>query len=140
MHHTSHHTSHHPESDSGPAAESRIADPAASLTTESDHGWTLIEILLVVLILGILAAGAVLAVGGLRAEAADSGCSVDDRSLAIAAGAYFAQTDRSSIPATGTDHDRYERTLVSGGFLRNVSTYHDLDATGAATPEGNTSC
>ena len=133
-----HHTTHHP--DSGTEHPSGIADSAVPATQRDDQGWTLIEILLVVLIVGILATGAVFAVSGLSAEAADSGCRVDDRSLAIAAGAYFAQTDRSSIPATGTDHDRYERTLVAGGFLRDVSTYHDLDAMGAATPEGNTPC
>lgn len=140
MHHTTHHATHHPDGEIEHATEPGVADSAAPTATQCDAGWTLIEIILVVLIVGILATAAVFAVGGLSAEAADSGCSVDDRSLAIAAGAYFAQTGRSSIPPTGTDHDRHERTLVDGGFLRDVSTYHDLDATGAATPEGNTPC
>ena len=128
-----HHTTHHLVNDT-----ERTAEPATA--TQRDMGWTPIEIVFVVLIIGILATGAVFAVGGLSADAADSSCGVEERSLAIAAGSYLAQTNRSSIPATGTDHDRYERTLVEGGFLRDVSTHHDLDAPGAATPEGNTPC
>lgn len=114
----------------------------ASLTTQRDHdgGWTLVEILLVILILGILALAVVFAISGMRAEAATSSCGTDQRSLAVAAESYFAETRSSSLPATGTDHDRFEQTLVAAGFLRDVSTYHDLDATGAATPEGNSPC
>ena len=105
-----------------------------------DGGWTLIELMLVVLIVGVLASVVVFAVSAMRAEAAESGCGMDRRTLANATESYFAEARASTVPATGTGHDRFERTLVDGGYLRDVSTYHDLDATGAATPEGNSPC
>lgn len=118
------------------------AGGAAATTTQREHdgGWTLIELLLVVLILGILSSVVVFGIGGMRAEASNAGCDADNRSLGTAVESYFAETGGTTIPANGTDHDRFEQTLVDGGFLRNVSEYHDLDATGAAIPEGNSSC
>lgn len=105
-----------------------------------DAGYTLIELLIVVLILGILGSVVVLSLGGLSTEAADTGCQADRRQLHVAAEAYFAQTGADQIPATGSDHDRFERSLVDGGFLRSPSTLHDVDTDGDVTPQENSSC
>lgn len=109
----------------------------------TDGGYTLIELLMVVLILGVLLGAAILAVGGVTTEAADTGCDADRRQLDVAVGAYQAQTGNDTIaptPAGGTDHDRYERALVEGGFLRSVSEFHDVDAAGTVTPQEGSSC
>lgn len=103
--------------------------------TQRDGGYTLVELLLVVAILGVLGSVAWLGVTGMTSEAADTGCLADSRQLHVAAEAYFAQTRADTIPATGTDGDRFERTLVEQGFLTRTSTYHDLAADGAITRE-----
>lgn len=98
------------------------------------------ELILVVVILGVLASVVIFAVSDVRADAAESGCGMDDRTLGTAAEAYFAQSGSAAIPATGTDDDRFERTLVDGGYLREISSYYDLDASGAAAVEGGSPC
>ena len=105
------------------------------LSTPSDRGYTLVELLLVVVILGVLGSVVWLGVTGMTTEAADTGCRADRYQLHVSAEAFFAQTGRDQIPATGSDHDRYERTLVADGFLTRISTYHDLTADGALTQE-----
>ena len=111
--------------------------------TATDGGYTLIELLMVVLILGVLLGAVILTVGGMTTEAAETGCDADRRQLDVAVGAYQAQTGNDTIaptPAGGTDHDRYERTLVEGGFLRSGSEFHDVDAAGTVTPQEGSSC
>lgn len=112
------------------------SDPDAT----SDVGATLLELLFVMLILALLASAVVFAVSGVRADAAESGCAADRRTLAVAAEAYFAQHDADQLPAEGTDHDRFERALITAHLLRGVSAYHDLDADGVVTTEGDASC
>ena len=109
-------------------------------TRQRDGGFTLIEMILVVVILGVMGSVTVMSVGGLSTEAADTGCLADRHQLGVSAEAYFAQTGVDQIPETGTDHDRFERTLVDAEFMRSVSTMHDLDADGRVTPEENSSC
>jgi type II secretory pathway pseudopilin PulG len=96
--------------------------------------------LLVVMILGILATGAVVAVSGMRTEAAESSCDADRRQLAVAAEAFFAQAPADRIAPTGDGNDRYEQTLADGGFLRAVSAYHDLDADGIVDTQEDSPC
>lgn len=114
--------------------------PGSSNDPITDHGYTLIEMIVVVVVLGVLGTVAVMSVTGLTTEAADTGCDADRHQLSIAVEAYFAQTGAGQIAETGTDHDRFEHTLVDGGFLRSVSTNHDLDADGIVTPQENSSC
>lgn len=111
--------------------------------TATDGGYTLIELILVVLILGVLLGAAILAVGGVTTEAADTGCHADRRQLDVAVGAYEAQTGNDTIaptPAAAGDPDRFERTLVEGGFLRSVSAFHHVDAAGTVSPQEGSSC
>ena len=112
-------------------------------TTRRDDGWTLLETLVVVTLLGILAASVVLAVGGMRTDAASSGCDADARILGVAAESYFADQRTDSIAAATpdpADNDRFERTLVVAGLLRAPSTSHDLTADGGVIPEEGSSC
>jgi prepilin-type N-terminal cleavage/methylation domain-containing protein len=108
--------------------------------TRRDQGYTLIEMLLVVLIFGILTGGAFMAVSGMTAEAADTGCAADQHALFLAVESYFAQSGGSTVPATGIGADRYEQTLVDAGLLRGTSDYHHLDAHGIVTPEADSEC
>lgn len=105
----------------------------------TDAGYTLIEMILVVLILGIMASVVVIAVGGMRTDAAETACSTDRRQLAVAVEAYLAEHG-APIAATGVGPDRFERTLVDAELLRSPSDLHDLAADGTINPEGTSSC
>lgn len=107
---------------------------------QRDGGYTLMELLLVVSILGILGTVVVLSVSGIRTEAAETGCQADRHQLSVAAEAYFAQTGAKQIVAAGVGHNRFEQTLVDADFLRAPSSFHDLDTNGVVTPQGNSSC
>lgn len=112
---------------------------ATTPTRRGDEGYTIVELLLVVVILGILGSVTWLTLSGMTTEAADVGCRADRRQLEVAVEAYFAQTGSSSIPATGTGTDRHEQTLVDRGFLRSVSELHHVADDGDIDPEV-TSC
>lgn len=120
---------------SHPTITRSAASTIARRPVTRGDGYTLVELLLVVAILGVLTTVAVIAVTGMTTEAADTGCAADRYQLHVAAEAYFAQTGADAIAATGADHDRHERTLVDAGFLRTTSSYHDLTAAGDLTPE-----
>ena len=97
---------------------------------DQDDGFSLIELLIVIVILGILAAVVVLAVGGLRADAEDSACPADFRNLITATESYFVQFDATSLPQADLTPDGYEKTLVNVGLIRAVSQWYDVDADG----------
>ena len=120
--------------------ESRRNGELEGTITDRDGGYTLIELVLVVLILGILSSVVIISVSGMRTEAADSSCDADVRSLAIAVETHFAEVGGSQIPPTGIGNDRFEQTLVDGGLSRAASTYHDLDADGVITPQEGSPC
>ena len=101
--------------------------------TPRDNGFSLIELLLVIVILGILTTVVALSVSGMTSEAEESACLADRRTLEKASEAYFAQTPARTIPPYGGDplaDDAYELTLVDAGFLRGPSQYFDLDEHG----------
>lgn len=105
-----------------------------------DRGFTLIEVLLVILVLGLLAAIVVAAAGGFTAQAEDSSCDADRKIVETAVESYFAQAPAVVIPQTGTTSDGYELTLVDRGFLRAPSTLFDVDADGALVAVTGSPC
>ncbi len=137
---SAHHNPHRPTVDHNGHHQDRRIERHAEGPIDRRDGYTLIERVLVVVILGILTAAAVFAVTGLSAAAAETGCLTDRRQLLVSAESNFAQRHTDLILATGADHDRFERTLVDEGFMRAPSTFHDLDATGAVIIQENTAC
>ena len=105
-------------------------------STRHDAGFSLIELLLVIAILGVLATVVALAVTGVTSDAEESACQADRRTLEKAAEAYFAQTLSATIPPTGTD-EPYEQTLVDREFLRRTSQYFDLGEHGELVDLGH---
>lgn len=101
-----------------------------------DSGFSLVELLLVIVILGVLTSIVVLAVSGVTSDAEESACQADRRTLEKAAEAYFAQTLSTTIPPTGTD-EPYEQALVDREFLRTTSRYFDLDEYGELVDLGH---
>jgi general secretion pathway protein G len=89
-------------------------------------GFTLVELLVVIVILGILAAVVVFAVGGTTDNAQDKACKAERSTVEAAVEAYKASTG---------DYPTNESNLVNGDakFLRSTPTYYTVsgsDVTG----------
>jgi general secretion pathway protein G len=95
-----------------------------------DDGFTLIEVLIVIVVLGILATLVVFSVRGITDRGQSAACNEDARILATAVEAYFAQEGGGTIVATGTDDQRFERTLQSAELVRDLSDYWDVASEG----------
>ena len=67
---------------------------------KQDKGFTLVELLIVIVILGILATVTVFAVRGITDQGQTSACEADNKTLAVAAEAYFANFGGTAIPTT----------------------------------------
>jgi prepilin-type N-terminal cleavage/methylation domain-containing protein len=80
-------------------------------------GFTLVELLVVIVILGVLAAIVVFAVGGINDKGQTSACKADKSSIETAQEAYFA-----SLPTAA--HYTDMAGLVAGKFLHEPSTLH----------------
>jgi len=105
-----------------------------------DQGFTLVEVLLVILVGGLLSAVVVASAGGFRQRAEATGCDVDARNLATAAQAYFADRSMLVIPAADASSDGYELTLVAEEMLRGPSSLYDLDELGNLVVTDGSSC
>jgi prepilin-type N-terminal cleavage/methylation domain-containing protein len=97
---------------------------------QGDGGYTLIELLLVIVVLGILATIVVAAAGGFTAEAEQRTCEADAYLLRTATEAYFAQRGGTVIPPLNGSQDGVELRLADEGFLRGPSEHYDLTSTG----------
>lgn len=84
--------------------------------TSHNDGFTLVELLIVIVILGILSTVTVFAVSGLTDRGTDSACAADRKQFESAEEASLAQSG-----AYVTEAD-----LVSGGFLRSESSNVDV--------------
>jgi prepilin-type N-terminal cleavage/methylation domain-containing protein len=85
----------------------------------SDHqeGFTLVELLVVIVILGILAAIVVFAVTGITGNGQKSACSVDAKTIQAAEEAAYAQQQTSTAQAVYLSMN----ALQTGGFLHSTS-------------------
>ena len=92
------------------------------MESKKDKGFTLVELLIVIVILGILATVTVFAVRGITDQGQKSACDTDKRTIETAIEAFYAQKGTSVNPT--------EAALVTAEFLRAESTNYDVDATG----------
>ena len=95
-----------------------------------ESGFTLVELLVVIVILGILSAVAVFAVGGITDKGKASACLADVKSVETASEAYYAKNSAYAADVAA---------LVTAKFLRqapvttNGYTVNYTAATGAVT-------
>src|SRR5205823_5123994 len=93
----------------------------------NEEGFTLVELLVVIVILGILAAIVVFAVGGITDKGSSSANSTDTQVLQTAEEAAFAQST-ATPPVYQT-----EANLLSNKYLRTNSTKNDICLNAANT-------
>jgi general secretion pathway protein G len=93
---------------------------------QGEVGFTLVELLVVIVILGVLAAIVVFAVGGITDKGQTSACKADKSSIETAEEAYFA--NQKTSPTYGSMDQ-----LVAGKFLHEASTLHTVDATAGSS-------
>ena len=110
-------------------------------STNMADGFSLIELLIVIVVLGLLATVVVFSVRGITDEGQDSTCSQHRRVLSTAIEAYFADSGSAMLPAVGVaDGEEYERGLVQAHMMREVSVYFSVDANGDLVPEAGSPC
>lgn len=90
-----------------------------SAARKNDEGFTLVELLVVIIVLGILASIVVFGVAQFRTDAQAAACKADMKQVSTAADAYNAKT--GAYPAGATDADRIG-VLVTGGYLKAAPT------------------
>ena len=95
---------------------------------KQDKGFTLVELLIVIVILGILATVTVFAVRGITDQGKKSTCDSDKKTLEVAVEAYYAKWNV----------DPTEAQLVSGGFIKSQSPNFDVSGANVVAQSGNT--
>ena len=111
-------------------------------TNKKDEGFTLVELLIVIVILGILATITVFAVRGITDQGKQNSCAVEQKTIETAIEAYYAQ---NGVPPTNNDF-----TVLGGGLFMDedpevlaanwtfdggtAATIVDGEVTVAATP------
>ena len=98
---------------------------------KADQGLTLIELLIVIVILGILSATIVFAVGGMTSNSAKAACETDYATVSTAIDAFNAQNpgaplSASALTGSGPDGGPYISALPSNG------THYTFAITGGA--------
>jgi prepilin-type N-terminal cleavage/methylation domain-containing protein len=99
-----------------------------------DRGFTLVEILIVIVVLGVVSAVVTFSVRGFTDESEESVCDIDHRALTAVVEVYTTNQDTNAIPGA-TAADRMQ-ALVDGGYLRSPSVHWEVNADGSLTGLG----
>ncbi len=108
------------------------------MKTRSTQGFTLVEIMIVVVIIGLLAAMAIPAFQKVRANSQDKAVTNNLRQLASAADQYFLESGNNSVGSTeivGTNSTQYVKsvsTVAKESYPAVITQGQALTATGVA--------
>jgi len=91
------------------------------MENKQDKGFTLVELLIVIVILGILATVTVFAVRGITDQGQTSACAADKKTLQVAVEAFIAQNG-----SAGTGDLAVTEANIAAGFLVAVSPNYNI--------------
>jgi prepilin-type N-terminal cleavage/methylation domain-containing protein len=106
-----------------------------------EKGFTLVELLVVIVILGILAAVVVFAVSGITDKGKSSACKIEVRTVNTALQAFSAKSPTNAFPPAGTAASMFAALQTAGllqqgapsATLAYTPTYVDTSGTFTAT-------
>jgi prepilin-type N-terminal cleavage/methylation domain-containing protein len=115
------------------------------MQNNQDEGFTLVELLIVIVILGILATVTVFAVRGITDKGQENACSVEVRTLDTAVEAYYAQNQSDALMVeaaaaddAGTSWDDTDATLaLSPAYLKSAPDDTKFAFVGGAGADGD---
>ena len=102
-----------------------------------ESGFTLVELLVVIVILGVLSAVAVFAVGGISDKGKASACKADVSTVAAASEAYFVPNGGYAASLDELVTAKYLRQVPASGNGYTI-TYTPADGSVSATPACST--
>jgi prepilin-type N-terminal cleavage/methylation domain-containing protein len=101
-----------------------------STEVEKDEGFTLVELLIVIVILGILATIVVFAVRGITDQGQTSACKATAKTYEVAIEAYYANYGNATNPTGGG--------LVAAQLIRSYDAAGAVQVSGATSPSSIT--
>ncbi len=104
---------------------------------KQDKGFTLVELLIVIVILGILAAVTVFAVRGITDKGQKNSCDTEKRAIETAFEAYYAATGSDATSFTDLVDD-YLKTDPSARWTFAAGSPPTITGTGACAPAATT--
>jgi type IV pilus assembly protein PilA len=107
------------------------------MKTRSSQGFTLVEIMIVVVIIGLLAAMAIPAFQKVRANSQDKAVTNNLRQLSSAADQYYLETGNTTVASSelvGTNTTQYVKVVqtVANESYSNLTQGNPLTATGVS--------
>jgi prepilin-type N-terminal cleavage/methylation domain-containing protein len=118
--------------------EIEILEETATVERRGEKGFTLVELLIVIVILGVLSTIAVFAVRGISSRGETSACQADYKVLETATEAYLAQNGTTTaFPATA---GAFETSLKTAGFIREESSKYSIVAYDDIDPVSGGAC
>ena len=109
---------------------------------KKDSGFTLTELLIVIVILGVLTGIVVFAVGAFSDRGTQAACLADKKNVEVAAEAYRAKNNKYPVGTPTDDSDGRIKVLVDDKYLRTAPSKANYTITlnGDGTVSAGTAC
>jgi prepilin-type N-terminal cleavage/methylation domain-containing protein len=106
----------------GTILNTKVSQIQQRLRTSKDQGFTLVELLIVIVVLGILSGIVLFGVARFRTDATAAACKADVATVSVAADAYDAQTGNYPTDVASLVTGGYLKSTPSGTYAFNATT------------------